>query len=195
MEGLRAYKTYNALLLHMSRDEFDGWKYNFTTRVSEASFSKRKDIVYQYAKIERDYPTVIEQLKLYYPFMYNGGMKFNPYAIRKARQGFKIQEIIDEYLLLLESEEFKLLRPKQLLEQFVEESFTLQAKTGVSDHVICIWFILTKLNSNTESSSFVYDSWKMKIEKHSKFIKLYLDSEVIADLSRKTLDAIQKLSR
>jgi hypothetical protein len=63
MSGFESYSIYNALLLHYNSDSYNAYKYHFKTRVSRASFEKRRDR-YFFEKLGRKYDS--DSLKKFY---------------------------------------------------------------------------------------------------------------------------------
>lgn len=206
MNGVEVYKTHLAMMLHFNpKIEYDGWKYNFVGRAKIDSLEKDTRLKYMCIKLERDFPTKVDQIKLMYPAWsllkyvkgcnagilrrhYNAFMKemdaVVPYYSRNLDHMIQHQEVKDINCLL---------RCDSLLPNICQWEVNGRI---LREFVILVCLVIPGLlNSCVSKEPMVFDNWKSKILFDMKFWSLYLSQPVLKELLDITVAKLQSISK
>lgn len=201
MLGLEAYKTYLGMSLHFA-GHIDGWQYNFTGKIKPETFAAKKRLTYMYAKIEREHPTKLDQIKFFYPaFKAYGFVKPDAVGLMtKAHRDFVkgfgegmvtphadwIKEMLEECFL---ADFYELFECNDMLPRFyhLHSSKVMTYEQAV---VMCI-VIPDLLNTIVSQEPIVFETWKAKLLVDMKFYQLYISQPVLKQLKDATVVAFQ----
>lgn len=201
MIGLEAYKTYLGMSLHF-RGNLDGWQYNFMGKCKPETFAAKKRLMYMYAKIEREHPTKLDQIKFFYPaFKEYGYVKPDAVGLmikahRAYLKGFGedlvpnhtawINEMLEECFL---ADFYELFECNDMLPRF----YHLHSSKVMSHDQAALMCILIPelLNTIVSQEPIVFETWKAKLLFDMKFIQLYISQPVLKQLKDATVVAFQ----
>lgn len=200
-EGLEAYKTYLGMGLHF-RGNLDGWQYNFSGKCKPETFAAKTRLKYVYAKIERDHPTKLDQIKFFYPAMKAYGY-VKPESVglmMKVHRAFEkefgyglvsrhkawIEGMMKEHILL---DFFELFACSEMLPKFYQ-LYAEKQMTHDQAVVLCLC-VPELLNTIVSNEPFVYEAWKVKLEFDMKFMQLYINGPLLRQLKDATVAAFK----
>lgn len=197
-KGFGAYRTLAGMNMHFGKSGYDGWKYNFKTSISEEKYSQNKQLVYQYAAIERDFPFTIDQLKFYYPSFRDGNTYVRPDNVKIIWSNYKrfnLNIINDNFLLFIGQccdsmagvHFFKDLKNPETLYYFFQHS------KGILIESVCLsYMVFGTLNSDVNGQSNVlYEIWETKRKQRQSFVNLLYPKKDLDDLILKTSNLIK----
>lgn len=201
MHGIDAYKTYLGMSLHF-QGHVDGWQYNFTGKIKPETFAAKKRLTYMYAKIEREHPTKLDQIKFFYPaFKAYGYVKPDAVGLmlkahRDYLKGFGegmvtahsawIKEMFDEGFL---KDFYELFACSEMLPKFYQ-LYSSKVMTYEQAVLMCI-LIPELLNTIVSQEPIVFETWKAKLLVDMKFMQLYISQPVLKQLRDATVVAFQ----
>lgn len=201
MQGLMAYKTFNAISMHYNENiAYDAWKYNFKTKVSEESFKAKRSLIWQYAKIERDFPTLKEQIKFFWPAISSKGfVRASAVAMMRKQYLTTIQGLDtlesrsrEPYARLARrvgsvDKLFDFEGPLPIIYRFFQEE-------EVDYDVILLTFMLFRrgINRIVSREDLIFDQWRSRINKDVEFFNLYFDRDAKSALIQSTYDIFQQ---
>jgi hypothetical protein len=187
------------MMTHFHRGSYDGWKYDFKTRVTEENYrSKGKATEYQFAAIERDNPTLIEMLKFYYPAFSKYG-SIRPVKIRNIHienkafvEKMGVIELKLQTTIKAIRGEVKKFSDLFDSSELLPKIYQLYSQGVIDDDAIVILFlIIPDLNKIVSKEPFVFDAWKKEIVFNRPFYSLYIDQPTINRLREFTLRQFQ----
>ena len=175
MLGIEAKKIYNSFLAYE-----DPFKYNFSTRISENTF-KKDPSRWQWAKIEREYETRNELIKLIYPsFFYKAFCPKNRIGLRFFQEYYDKyhNEFIDKlkdllYNITTQHDKDELIG---IGENGIPNVYTLyKMEQSLTIYEAIIIFTLYEKELVSLDTDFpLWEELKEEMMKHSKFLQLYL---------------------
>lgn len=206
MNGVEVYKTHLAMMLHFNPNvDYDGWKYNFVGRAKIDSLNTDTRLKYMCAKLEKDFPTKVDQIKLMYPawsvLKYVKGC--NAGILRRHYNAFmkEMDDVVPYYSRnldhMIEHQEVKdvncLLRCDSLLPNICQWQINGRVPR---EFVILLSLVIPELlNSCVSKEPMVFDNWKTKILFDKKFWSLYLSQPVLKELLDITVAKFQNISK
>ena len=201
MNGLEAYKTFLGMSLHF-RGNLDGWKYNFSGKCKPETFATKKRLMYMYAKIEREHPTKLDQIKFFYPAFSTCYVKPDAVGMMmNCHKGF-IKDVDDslptrhkDWLdgLLTEgnlSDFFDLFSCNEMLPKLYQ-LYADKQMTQLQAAILCLC-VPELLNTVVSKEPIVFEAWKVKLEFDMKFIQLYISHPVLKQLRDATVEAFKQ---
>jgi len=189
MKGLTAYQTFCGMSAHYRGGAYDGWLYNFKTRVSADKYAANKAIVYQYAAIERNFPVLCDQLKFFYPAFAKAGFV-------KADNVRFMHTCYREYMAYVDNIVPTFSRAMEKLKSGVDNFAELFENGGTLPRIyelvdsgvivyrdaVILFLAVPQLNNVYSNEPFVFAPWKAKIAADKKFVSLYIDADTLATL-------------
>lgn len=197
--GYAAFETACALQLHLTAKGYDGWKYNFRTKAASKRFTANPQTKFVYAKIERDYPTKLEQLRFLYPYISKYGFKVN---LNNARL---MQVEYDKYTCLINDIERKFGLLIAVIKQELGGDFSLildqsdmlpkiyqlyDTQVIKNVEVLLLFMAIPALNSTSSNEPFVFDKWKDKILFDIKMLSMYITPPMKSMLAQMANDEL-----
>lgn len=203
MSGFEAYKTYLGMCLHY-QGHINGWDYNFAGRCKEETYKKKKQLIHQYAKIERTHPTKVEQIKFFYPAFKQFGyvkpeatllftrkhhdfmvLMGNPDLLVR-KHGEWIKEMLDEGFI---KDFFDLFDVSEMLPKFYQ---LYNNKVMTHDQAVILCMVIPELlNTIVSQEPIVFETWKAKLQFDKQFFSLYISQPVLNQLKDATVVAFQ----
>lgn len=206
MRGVEVFKTHLGMMLHFNpKVDYDGWKYNFVGRAKIETLEGDKRLMYMCAKLEEDFPTKVDQLKLMYPAW--SLLKYvkhcNAGILRQHYKAFmkEMDDVVPYYSRnldhMIEHQEIKnincLLRCDSLLPNICQ--WQLNGRVP-REFVILVSLVIPELlNSCVSKEPMVFDNWKAKILFDKKFWSLYISQPVLKELLDITVAKLQSISK
>lgn len=206
MRGVSVYKTHLAMMLHFNpKVDYDGWKYNFVGRAKIETLEGDKRLMYMCAKLEEDFPTKVDQLKLMYPAW--SLLKYvkhcNAGILRRHYNAFmkEMDDVVPYYSRnldhMIEHQEIKnincLLRCDSLMPNICQWQVNGRIPR---EFVILVCLVIPELlNSCVSKEPMVFDNWKSKVLFDMKFWSLYLSQPVLKELRDITVAKFQSISK
>lgn len=204
MKGIEVYKTHLGMMLHFNpKVEFDGWRYNFMGKVTPEKFNADTRLKYMCAKLEQDFPTKNDQLKLMYPAW--SLLKYmktcNAGILRRHYNAFmkEMDDVVAYYSRnfdhMVVYQEIKdvncLLRCDSLMPNICqwETSGRISREFAI---LVCL-VIPELLNTCKSKEPMVYDGWKSKVLFDMKFWSLYISQPVLKELRDLTVTKLQNI--
>lgn len=201
MNGLEAYKTFLGMGLHY-RGNIDGWKYNFSGKCKPETFAAKKRLVYMYAKIEREHPTKLDQIKFFYPafnscyvkpdavgMMYSCHKRFIETfddTLPKRHQAWLTELLTNGHI----SDFFDLFACDGMLPKLYQ---LYSSKVVSYDAVVILCLCVPELlNTIVSNEPFVFEAWKVKLEFDMKFMQLYINGPLLRQLKDATVEAFKQ---
>lgn len=199
MRGLSAYTVACAIALHFMRKGYDGWKYNFKTKVAEKRFNAHKQTQFVYAAVEKRYPQLLDQIKYLYPYFKRYGAFANKLNIRLVDAEYK--KFIDHISMFDEQYVGELLKTLKLNLSSITELFDqhellpkvyqlYDRKVITHDQAVLLFMIFPDLNSTSSNEPYVYDAWKSDITFDKQFVSLYIHSQSLIAMQVVAKDSI-----
>lgn len=201
MIGLEAYKTYLGMGLHF-RGNLDGWKYNFSGKCKPETFATKKRLMYMYAKIERDHPTKLDQIKFFYPAFKSGYVKPDAVGMMHgchtrfekefgyglvSRHKAWIEGMMKDAILL---DFFEMFADGEMLPKFYQ---LYAEKCMTHDQAVVMCLVVPELlNTIVSNEPIVYEAWKVKLEFDMKFMQLYINGPLLRQLKDATVEAFKQ---
>lgn len=200
MLGLEAYKTYLGMSLHFA-GHIDGWQYNFTGKIKPETFAAKKRLTYMYAKIEREHPTKLDQIKFFYPaFKAYGFVKPDAVGLMtKAHRDFVkgfgegmvtphadwIKEMLEECFL---ADFYELFECNDMLPRFYHLH---SSKVMTYEQAVVMCIVIPELLDLVSNEPIVFETWKSKLQFDKKFVQLYISQPMLKQLRDVTVAAFQ----
>jgi hypothetical protein len=195
MNGYNAYKTYNALKLHFMRKGYDGWKYNFRNRVpSYEDFRRQGQSFFVFQKIEKENPTLKDQLRFFYPKFkidgpYQNHIDYRLFDTFRRNFQFNLGEKFDSEIELLAqmSRDYKMNIMK--CDNDLPNLYLLTERGNFSNETVILLFLLIpQLNRIVSKERFIFDQWKSEILFNVPFYNLF----VTETLKNSFLDSVSR---
>jgi len=183
MRGLASYTVACGMSLHFNRKGYDGWKYLFKTKMAQKSFLENRQTQFVYGAVESKYPTLIDQVRYFYPYFKRYGAWASKTNIRKFDIEYKK---FTEYVENIEKIHLpELLNTLKLNVSSISELFQVDnllpkiyrmVDEGVIsyDQAVLLFLVIPDLNSTSSNEPFVFDAWKADITFDKKFLSVYI---------------------
>lgn len=200
MNGLEAYKTFLGMGLHY-RGNIDGWKYNFSGKCKPETFAAKKRLVYMFAKIEREHPTKLDQIKFFYPAFNSGYVKPDAVSMMYGCHGKFLKDygfgLVAKHKAWLEGLRkdgaiqnfFDLFACDEMLPKFYQLAAEKHMTHGQAV-VLCLC-VPELLNTVVSNEPIVFEAWKVKLEFDMKFMQLYISGPLLRQLKDATVEAFK----
>jgi hypothetical protein len=180
-----AFEVFQAMQLHFMKKGYDGWKYGFRKKIKTDEIPFK----WQFAAIEREYPTVNELVKFYYPTFLNGSFKPKIASIRPNHKAFimKLEHIkIDFPEALARFRDFKDLHGQGVVLPRLYEEY--QNNKIDYETIVVMFLVIPTLNKVVSNEPFVYEKFKAKVDFDKRFFSMYLSVDTINLLRQVALD-------
>lgn len=188
--GLQAYQVYCGLVNHFrAGSTFDGWAYNFKTRVTEETFDK-KNSKWQFIKIGSEHQTSTDLIRYMAPAFLKLGY-VNPTHVGKS---FKThyKSFTEEF----ELSKRNFLTTLERICNHVGHISELFGHTGQLPNIynacilgdikdadlILLFIVIHELNRVASKEELIYDNWYKVIDFKKKFYSLYITRQEINEL-------------
>lgn len=200
MTGISPFTTFSAMNLHFNKSPYDGWKYGFKTRVNKDKFDADKALTFQFTAIERDYPTINEQLMYFYP-AFNEFKYINVKNIRVIRTHYlSFKKRIDNLEETFSTELTKAVKNMKNVLDILDNSGTMptifnlyDSKQLSYDSIIILFLIIPELNNIVSKEPFLFDSWKSKIHFDMKFYSLFIAPSQLKVFKKLTINIFKNI--